>query len=162
MNTGIQIKITPIRSVILNEHRMAYFPGRGDYLRLSEVDADLMAGNAIRAKVIVQKIVVLTDDDYQFVAATLRHDYPALWENIGGSTCDESFLIGLEPRTTDWYLAWARNCEQYVVMVANESTGENFVVNCENFDHARYVGRTDNWYAINTTKNIIKKYGVVS
>lgn len=152
------MKITPVFAVVVENKATAYFPAINLNSHLDDVDEALLDGGALRAPVVVRKIIVLSSSDFERVANSLQNDYDELWEQIGGSQCDDKLLRDYTPRTTEWYVAWAKHCETFVVQVVEEGTGEYFFVNSEGFEYARYVGRSAEWFAMMQAKRIIERF----
>lgn len=110
----------------------------------------------------VQRTIVLKADHFDVVSNSLLVDRDYLWGAIGGVFIDTKYLAHVQKNTDEYYAIWRQHGITMVIRVVNSDTGEVFYVDTERYSYARYVGRSGEWFAEQTTTNILAQFrGVV-
>ena len=111
---------------------------------LSDYKTQVEAGDYNAEKVIVKKVVILDNMEWNVVTCNLLNGCES-WDKIGGSTYigdDPEIIIhkGFYELTENQQEDYRNNNATLTVLVLNRYTGETFYVNTEGHGYARYVG----------------------
>ena len=138
--------ITPLTATSTSKLIECVFPvcNKNDTLEQNDI---MIINEFSKQKCKVVLHLILTDDQFNVVSGSLLNDRPGLWQQIGGTDCDDKFLADYEEGSQDYYEMYRVHGVTNVVGVSNFSGNDVFYVNTEGYDYARYVGRDASFIA---------------
>ena len=136
---------------------VAYFPSLNKNNDTDENDAAIKE-KSYKNNVLIKKSITLTDEDYLIFSESLLTNRPYLLSGVGEHFIDDKFLEGLTEQSPEYYAAWREHGITTVVEVVNVNKNEVLIINTEGYSYARYTGRTAEWHAYQTTRNILASF----